>query len=71
MRLMTADMMMAARMALGVYLKRGVMNCRVKKTTQDITILEAAVWQPAMKFTADRENEPERQQEYRINGQKL
>jgi len=45
---MTAEMMMAARMAFGVYLKRGVMNCSVKKTTIDITILETAVWQPAM-----------------------
>lgn len=57
-RLITAFMMMAARMAFGVYLKRGVMNSNVSNTTMDITMLETAVWQPAMKFTADRENEP-------------
>jgi hypothetical protein len=55
---MTAEMMMEARMAFGVYLKRGVMNCSVKNTTTDITIFETAVWQPAMEFTADREKEP-------------
>jgi len=59
MRLMTAEMMMAERMAFGVYLKSGVMNSRVKNTTTDITMLETAVWQPAMKFTAEREKEPE------------
>jgi hypothetical protein len=35
-----------------------VINCKVKNTTIDITMLETAVWQPDMKFTADRENEP-------------
>lgn len=44
----TADMMMAERMAFGVYLKRGVRNSKVRKTTQDIMILETAVWQPDM-----------------------
>lgn len=44
----TADIMMAARIAFGVYLKRGVMNSNVRNTTPDITMLEAAVWQPAM-----------------------
>lgn len=47
-RLITAFMMMAARMAFGVYLKRGVMNSNVSNTTMDITMLETAVWQPAM-----------------------
>lgn len=47
-RLITADIMMAARMAFGVYLKRGVMNCKVRKTTTDIMMLETADWQPAM-----------------------
>ena len=56
---MTAQMMIEARMAFGVYLKRGVKNCRVKNTTTDMTILETAVSQPAMKFTADREKEPD------------
>jgi len=50
--------MMAESTAFGVYLKRGVINCKVKNTTIDITMLETAVWQPDMKFTADRENEP-------------
>lgn len=59
-RPMTAEMMMEERMAFGVYSKRGVMNNNVKSTTMDITMLETAVWDPAMKFTADRENEPER-----------
>lgn len=58
-RLMTAQMMIEARIAFGVYLKSGVMNCRVKNTTTDMTILETAVSQPAMKFTADREKEPD------------
>ena len=44
----TADIMMAARIAFGVYLKRGVMNSKVRNTTQDIMILETAVSQPAM-----------------------
>lgn len=56
----TADIMIAARIAFGVYLKRGVMNSKVKNTTQDITIFETAVSHPAMKLTADRENEPAR-----------
>lgn len=55
---MTAEMMIVERMAFGVYLKSGVRNCKVKNTTKDITILDTAVSQPAMKFTADREKEP-------------
>lgn len=57
-RPITAFIIMEARMAFGVYLKRGVMNSKVRNTTQDIIMLETAVSQPAMKFTADRENEP-------------
>ena len=55
---MTAEMMIVARMAFGVYLKRGVRNCKVKNTTTDMTILDTAVSQPDMKFTAEREKEP-------------
>lgn len=54
----TADIMMAARIAFGVYLKSGVMNSKVRATTMAITMFETAVSTPAMKFTADRENEP-------------
>lgn len=47
-RPITADIMMAARMAFGVYLKRGVMNSKVRNTTMDIIMLDTAVSQPAM-----------------------
>lgn len=47
-RLITADIMIADRIAFGVYLKSGVMKTKVKSTTMDITMLETAVWQPAM-----------------------
>ena len=55
---MTAEMIIVARMTFGVYLKRGVRNCKVKNTTTDMTILDTAVSQPDMKFTAEREKEP-------------
>lgn len=55
---MTAEMMMEERMAFGVYSKRGVRKRRVRSTTMDITMFDTAVWHPAMKFTADLENEP-------------
>lgn len=42
-KLITAEIMMTARIAFGVYLKRGVMNSRVRNTTQDITMFETAV----------------------------
>lgn len=54
----TAHIMIEASMAFGVYLNSGVMSSNVKNTTQDITMFETAVWHPAMKFTADRENDP-------------
>lgn len=54
----TAHMMMEASMAFGVYLNSGVMTSSVKNTTQDITMLDTAVLQPAMKFTAEREKDP-------------
>lgn len=47
-KLITAEMMMAERMAFGVYLKRGVMNISVRKTTADITMFDIAVWHPAI-----------------------
>jgi hypothetical protein len=47
-RLITADIIMAASIAFGVYLKRGVKNFNVKNTTVAITMFETAVWQPAM-----------------------
>lgn len=54
----TAAIMIEASTAFGVYLNNGVMSSKVRSTTQDITILETAVWQPAMKFTAEREKDP-------------
>uniref|UniRef100_A0A3Q7JCA4 Uncharacterized protein n=1 Tax=Solanum lycopersicum TaxID=4081 RepID=A0A3Q7JCA4_SOLLC len=44
-------MMIAARIAFGVNLKRGVMNSKVRNTTTDMTMLENAVWQPAIYIT--------------------
>lgn len=54
----TAAMMIEASTAFGVYLNNGVMSTKVRRTIQDITMLEAAVLQPAMKFTAEREMDP-------------
>lgn len=54
----TAFIIIAARTAFGVYSKRGVINSKVRSTTNDIIILETAVWQPVMKFTADLEKDP-------------
>lgn len=48
MRPMTADIMMDASIAFGVYLNNGVMTKRVSNTIIDITILDTAVLQPAM-----------------------
>jgi hypothetical protein len=39
-------------------LNKGVRNNSVSSTTIDITILDAAVLQPAMQFTADRAKPP-------------
>ena len=47
-RFTTAAMMIAARIALGRYLNKGVMNSNVNRTIMDMTMLETAVWQPAM-----------------------
>ncbi|KAK7850054.1 hypothetical protein CFP56_001640 [Quercus suber] len=54
----TAAIMIEASTAFGVYLNNGVMSSNVRRTTQDITMLATAVLQPAMKFTAERENDP-------------
>ena len=54
----TAAMMIEASTAFGVYLNNRVMSSNVRRTTQDITMLATAVLQPAMKFTAERENDP-------------
>lgn len=54
-------MMMAARIAFGMNLNRGVITINVNKTIIDMTMFETAVWQPAMKFTAERENDPAQQ----------
>lgn len=47
-RLSTAEMMMAASTAFGVYLNRGVITSKVSITTIDITMLDTGVQQPAM-----------------------
>lgn len=44
----TADIIIEARIALGVYQNSGVMNESVSSTTIDMTMLETAAWQPAM-----------------------
>lgn len=44
----TADMIIEARIAFGVYLNSGVMTKSVSKTTHDMTMLETAVLHPAM-----------------------
>lgn len=54
----TAHMIIEASIAFGVYLNSGVMTSNVNNTTKDITMLDTAVLQPAMKFTAERENDP-------------
>ncbi|KAG9145412.1 hypothetical protein Leryth_022909 [Lithospermum erythrorhizon] len=54
----TADIMMDAKMAFGVYLNNGVMISKVSSTTIDMTMLETAELHPAMKFTADLEKDP-------------
>lgn len=53
-----ANIMIADITALGVYLNSGVIRTRVRSTTQDITMLETAVLQPAKTFTAVREKGP-------------
>lgn len=58
-RPITADMIIEEIIAFGVYLNNGVISSNVNNTTKDITMFETAVLQPAMKFTADRENDPE------------
>jgi hypothetical protein len=56
--------MIDPRIAFGVYLNRGVMTNKVRSTTTDITTLDTGVLQPAMKLTAEREKEPERNAGY-------
>lgn len=57
-KLSTAEIMIDARIAFGVYLNKGVISNNVSNTTIDITILDTAVLQPAMKLTADLEKDP-------------
>lgn len=47
-RPITADIMMDARMAFGVYLNSGVRTSRTINTMKDITMFETALQQPAM-----------------------
>ncbi|EYU23676.1 hypothetical protein MIMGU_mgv1a024528mg [Erythranthe guttata] len=42
------NIMMAARIALGVYLNKGVITSNVSKTTIDITMFDTAVLHPAI-----------------------
>lgn len=53
-----ADRIIDARMATGVKYNSLVSSSNEIKTVMDMTILETVVWQPELKFTAVRENEP-------------
>jgi hypothetical protein len=53
-----AERIIDARIAIGVKYKSLVNNCNDIITVIAITILETKVSQPALKFTAVRENEP-------------
>lgn len=53
-----AERIIEARIATGVKYKSLVSTCNDMITVIDITMLETKVSQPALKFTAVRENEP-------------
>ena len=53
-----AERIIEARIAVGVKYKSFVKNCKDINTVMAITMLEMAVSHPALKFTAERENEP-------------
>lgn len=55
---MTADMMIEANIALGVYLNNGVITSKAKNTISDITMLDTVVLHLAMLFTAVRAKPP-------------
>lgn len=55
-----AEMITEARIATGVKYKSFVKNSRQMITVIAITMFDTAVSQPALKFTALRENEPAR-----------
>ena len=50
--------MIEARIVMGVKYKSLVSNSSDTSTVMAITIFDTTVWQPALKFTAVRENEP-------------
>jgi hypothetical protein len=54
----TAEMMIAERMQDGVYLNKGVSTNKTISTTMAIMMFDIAVYTPALKLTADLENEP-------------
>ena len=51
-------MMIAERMQFGVYLNKGVSTNKTTSTTIAIMMFDIAVNTPALKLTADLENEP-------------
>lgn len=57
-RPMTAVTMMAPKMTLGVYWKSGMRKRSVTITVTAMTMLDTALLQPALWFTADLENAP-------------
>ncbi|RYR35669.1 hypothetical protein Ahy_A10g050798 [Arachis hypogaea] len=57
-KFVVAAIMIEESTAFGVYLNTGVNNVSTNNTTMDKTMFDAAVSQPAMLFTADREKDP-------------
>ena len=58
MRPTTAVTMIAPSTTFGVYWNKGIRKRRVTITVTDITMLDAAVFAPALWFTADLEKAP-------------
>ena len=58
MRPTTAETMIAPSTTFGVYWNKGIRRRSVTITVTDITMLEAAVFAPALWLTADLENAP-------------
>ena len=58
-RPITAAIMIAPRTTLGVYTNNGMRNSSVTITVSAMITLDMAVLQPALWFTAERENAPD------------
>ena len=57
-RPITAAIMIVPRTTLGVYTNNGIRNSSVTITVSAMITLDMAVLQPALWFTAERENAP-------------